>query len=603
MVKRAQINVETSAVKVVDHTVADELTHVAHQTQLKKSGGGKTGIGPVMLLVIDGWGYDPNPYGNPVAHANTPNYDKLWAENPHLLLQASGLYVGLPGDKTGTSEVGHQALGAGRWIEQPLLKVDNSIVKGSFQKNPMFLNAIKNAKKNGGALHIMGLTSDGGVHSDIKHLYALLEMVKDSDIEKVFLHTITDGRDRPKKSAVRNAEYSNPGFIEQVEAKIKELGLKDKVKIATVGGRNYYMDRYEQNWGYTEIAYRAMREGVSEVTAKTAVEAVQNAYGREEDDECMYPTVIVRGDGKPVGKVNDGDSLIFFNTRQDRAIQISQAFVLDDFQKFQRGRKPDLNFVQMVQYDPSIQSPVAFKTEEIPEGLLEVLDGRGVKTFSIAEGYKDEHAGFYFRSGLRQPYPTEDHVTIPSPNLDANEVWKQPELSSEAVTQKAVEMIESGEYGFGIINIACCDMVGHCGRMEAGIRAVEATDNALGQIATAVKKQNGILFVTADHGDIERIINVETNEPHNEHTTNPVPFMVITDKDRMEVGLVDSTKLDHSRSVKDVHSSILKDVDINKPALQDVAPTILKAMKLPIPDKMTGSTLVREIKLKQRNKN
>ena len=503
---------------------------------------------PVALIIMDGFGYNPDSYGNAIADAKKPNLDKLFAECPHTLIGASGLDVGLPDGQMGNSEVGHTNIGAGRVVYQMLVKISKSIKEGTIRKNPAIVGAVENCVKNGSALHLMGLLSDGGVHSHIEHLFGLMEMAKDMGVEKIYVHAFLDGRDVPPTSG---AEY-----MEKLVEETRRIGAG---KVATVMGRFYAMDR-DNAWDRVEKAYAAMVYGEG-VEGCCPVGAIKKSYEEGVTDEFMVPTVLDKE-----GTIKAGDSVIFFNFRPDRARQITRAFVDPDFTGCPRknGFFP-LHFVCMTQYDATMPNvEVAYKPQSLTNTLGEYISKKGLTQLRIAETEKYAHVTFFFNGGVEAPYPGEDRALIPSPKVATYDL--QPEMSACLVTDEVVKRIRSGKYDVIILNYANCDMVGHTGVFEAAVKAVEAVDTCLGRTLAAIGEMGGRAFVTADHGNADRMTD-EHGEPFTAHTTNPVPFIA--------VGFPEGTRLRQEGG-----------------RLADIAPTMLQALGLPQPPEMTGCSML-----------
>lgn len=500
---------------------------------------------PVMLIIMDGFGESDETEGNAIAFAKTPNIDRLKSSYPFITLGAAGLDVGLPPGQMGNSEVGHLNLGAGRVVYQDYTRINLAIENGSFMKNPVLVEAIDHAKKRGGALHLMGLLSDGGVHSHNTHLYALLKLAKARGLEQVRIHAILDGRDVPPRSAL--------GYFKELEAKIGSIGVGT---VATLAGRYYSMDR-DRRWDRIEMGYRAMTSGEG-FRAATPEEAVRAGYDRGEDDEFLKPTVV-----DPEGMVKDGDSLIFFNFRPDRARQISKAFTNPDFCEFDRD-EINVQFVCMTQYEESIDSPVAFQAEYLKDTLGEVVSKAGLRQLRIAETEKYAHVTFFFNGGREEPSLGEDRVLIPSPKVATYDL--QPEMSAFKVTNAVVEKIDEEVYDLIILNYANSDMVGHTGIFDAAVKAVEVVDECVGRVVSKVLARGGAVLLTADHGNAEQMEDSKTGQHHTAHTTNPVPFVLIMGGEKAR----------------------LRDDGI----LADVAPTVLDLLILAVPAAMTGTSLI-----------
>ena len=505
-----------------------------------------------MLMIIDGYGINNNEKGNAVIAADTPNLDKLNKTCPTTEIFTSGLKVGLPEGQMGNSEVGHTNIGAGRIVYQQLTKITKSIEDGDFFSIPEFVSAIENCKKNNSKLHIMGLVSDGGVHSHIRHLYGLLEMAKRKDFEDVYVHCFLDGRDTPPASAEE--------YIMQLETKMKQKGIG---KIASVSGRFYAMDR-DKRWDRIQKVYDAIVNGVGE-RSSTAIGAIEDSYQKEIFDEFVEPTLIASSD-KNIVTIGPKDSVIFFNFRPDRAREISRVLVDTSFNEFETRKDLDLYFVCMTEYDQALPNVnVAFKPERLVNTFGEYISNRGLTQLRIAETEKYAHVTFFFNGGEEKQYPGEDRILVPSPKVLTYDL--QPEMSEPEVTEKVVEAINSGKYDAIILNYANSDMVGHTGSLEAAAKALEAVDDGVGKVVEAIKKNGGVLLVTADHGNSEQMIDYVTGEPHTAHTTNPVPLILYG---------MENTKLKPGK-------------------LADLAPTMLDIMGLEKPEEMTGeSLLIRE---------
>ena len=504
---------------------------------------------PVMLIVLDGWGLGKNYEGNAIYLANTPNFDKLMKEYPNTKLKASGLAVGLPEGQMGNSEVGHLNIGSGRIVYQDLTKITKSIEDGDFFKKEEFLNAIENAKKNNSKLHIMGLVSDGGVHSHITHLYGLLQLCKKNGFEKVYIHAFLDGRDVPPTIGKKH--------LLELEEKIIEIGVG---KIATVSGRYYAMDR-DRRWDRTELAYRAMVQGIG-ILNSSPIDAVQKSYDEGIYDEFVIPTVITE-EGKPIATIDSGDSIIFFNFRPDRARQITRALVDKDFDGFIREKEVETYFVTMTEYDKTIKNVhIAFKTEMPTNTLGEYISNLGLTQLRIAETEKYAHVTFFFNGGREEPFDNEDRVLIPSPKVATYDL--KPEMSAIEVKDEVLNRLNMDKYDLIILNFANPDMVGHTGKVGAAIKAVETVDKCLGEIIDLLLKKGGKALVTADHGNAEKLIDERDNSPITSHTTSMVPLIAVG------VG----------------------DIKLREGILADIAPTILDIMGLEKPKEMTGESLI-----------
>ena len=501
-----------------------------------------------MLMILDGFGKNSNQEGNAIGNAAKPNIDKLMMTCPTAEVYASGEAVGLPDGQMGNSEVGHTNIGAGRIVYQELTRITKSIEDGDFFSIPEFVDAVENCKKNNTKLHIIGLVSDGGVHSHERHLYGLLELAKRRGLEDVFVHCFTDGRD--------TLPASGEGYIQKLEEKMKEKGIG---KIATIAGRFYAMDR-DKRWEREQKAYDAMVLGKGE-KATSAIQAIESSYQKEVFDEFVVPTVICNGD-KPVATIDDGDSVIFFNFRPDRARQITRALVDPDFKEFET-KKMKLNFVTMTEYDATIPNvKVAFKPEKLNNTFGEYISNKGLRQLRIAETEKYAHVTFFFNGGREEPYKGEDRILVASPKVETYDL--KPEMSAYEVTEKVVEAINNETYDSIILNFANSDMVGHTGNMEAAEKAIEAVDICIGKIIDALSKHNGTCLITADHGNAEQMIDYKTGEPFTSHTTNPVPLILYG----------------------------MENVSLKNGKLCDLAPTLLDIMNLEKPVEMTGESLL-----------
>ena len=503
-----------------------------------------------MLMILDGFGINEKTEGNAVKLANIPNLNEILKSNPNTIIHTSGLEVGLPEGQMGNSEVGHTNIGAGRIVYQDLAKITKAIEDGDFFSLPEFVKAIENCRKNNSKLHIMGLLSDGGVHSHNRHLYALLEMAKRRDFENVYVHCFLDGRDTPPASG--------EGYIAELEEKMKEKGIG---QIATLSGRFYSMDR-DKRWERVSKAYDALVNGVGE-KANSAISAIEESYQKEVFDEFVKPTVITNKNGEPVAKIEDGDSVIFFNFRPDRAREITRSIVDKNFDGFET-KKMDTYFVCMTPYDETMPNvEVAYKKEEIKNTFGEYISSKGLKQLRIAETEKYAHVTFFFNGGEEKQYEGEDRILVPSPKVETYDL--KPEMSAYEVTDKVVEAIKSEKYDSIILNYANPDMVGHTGNIEAAIKALEAIDECVSRVVKAINEVGGILLITADHGNSEQMIDYKTGEPHTAHTTNPVPLAI--------VGIPNNKKIKEGR-------------------LADLAPTMLDLMGLEKPNEMTGESLI-----------
>ena len=507
---------------------------------------------PTVLMILDGYGLNEKKEHNAVAEAKTPVMDKLMAECPFVKGYASGMAVGLPDGQMGNSEVGHLNMGAGRIVYQELTRITKEIQDGTFFENPSLLKAVENCKKNDSALHMFGLLSDGGVHSHITHLYGLLELAKRKGLSKVYVHCFLDGRDTPPASG---KEYA-----EQLEAEMKKIGVGE---IASVTGRYYAMDR-DNNYDRVKLAYDALTKGEG-LTAESGPAGIQASYDRDETDEFVKPTVVVK-DGKPVATIKDKDSVIFFNFRPDRAREITRAFCDDDFKGFDRGTRLDLVYVCFSDYDPTIPNKeVAFHKISITNTFGEWLAANNMKQARIAETEKYAHVTFFFNGGVETPNEGEDRILVNSPK-DVATYDLKPQMSAYEVCDRLVEAIKSQKYDVIIINFANPDMVGHTGVEAAAIKAVEAVDECVGKAVDAIREVNGQLFICADHGNAEQLVDYETGAPFTAHTTNPVPFILVN--------------ADPAYTLREGG------------CLADIVPTLIELMGMKQPEEMTGKSLL-----------
>ena len=505
---------------------------------------------PTVLMILDGYGLNEIEKANAVKEASTPVMDKLMAECPYVKGYASGLAVGLPDGQMGNSEVGHLNMGAGRIIYQELTRITKEIEDGTFFENEALLAAIENCKKNNSDLHLFGLLSNGGVHSHNTHMYGLLELAKKNGVENVYLHAFLDGRDTDPKSGL--------GFVEEAVAKMKEIGVGE---VATVMGRYYVMDR-DNRWDRVEKAYRAIAGGEG-VKASSAVEAVKQSYDKGENDEFVLPTVVEK-DGKPVATVKENDSVIFYNFRPDRAREITRTFCDDAFTGFERDRIKT-TFVTFTEYDVTIPNKiVAFHKTEINNTLGEYLSKNGKTQLRTAETEKYAHVTFFFNGGKEEPYEGEDRLLVNSPKVATYDL--QPEMSAFQVADGLVNAIKSDKYDVIIINFANPDMVGHTGVEAAAIKAIEAVDKCVGMAVDAIKEVDGQMFICADHGNAEQLVDYETGAPFTAHTINPVPFILVN--------------YDPAYTLREGG------------CLADIAPTLLEMMGMEQPQEMTGKSLL-----------
>lgn len=506
---------------------------------------------PTVLMILDGYGLNQNCDHNAVCEAKTPVMDQLMSQCPYVQGQASGLAVGLPDGQMGNSEVGHLNMGAGRTVYQELTRITKAIEDGDFFTNPELMAAVKNAKEKNSALHMFGLLSDGGVHSHITHLYGLLELAKREGLEKVYVHCFLDGRDTPPSSG--------KGYIEALQAKMAELGVGE---IGVVSGRYYAMDR-DNRWDRVEMAYRALTLGEG-VKGTDAAAAVQASYDDGKTDEFVLPTVIEKN-GQPAARIQDGDSVIFFNFRPDRAREITRAFCDPEFSGFARQERLDLTYVCFTDYDETIPNKlVAFKKEEIKNTFGQFLASHNMTQARIAETEKYAHVTFFFNGGIEEPNKGEDRILVNSPKVATYDL--QPEMSAPQVCDKLVEAIGSGKYDVIIINFANPDMVGHTGVERAAIRAIETVDACVGRAVEALKKADGQMFICADHGNAEQLVDYETGEPFTAHTTNPVPFILVN--------------ADPAYTLREGGK------------LADIVPTLIELMGMEQPKEMTGKSLL-----------
>ncbi len=501
----------------------------------------------VLLCILDGWGISSEREYNAIAKANTPNYDSFVKNMSYAQIHAEGSNVGLPKGQMGNSEVGHLNIGAGRIVYQELSRINKSIEDGDFFKNEEFLAAINHVKENKSALHLFGLVSDGGVHSVYPHLQALIKIAADNGLCDVYVHAFLDGRDTPPKSAIQ--------YLEEIEKTLAQYHLP---KIASVMGRFWAMDR-DKRWDRVERAYNCLVLGEGNA-ANSAIEAVENSYKQGITDEFVDPAVISKR------RIEDNDSVIFFNYRPDRAREITNALTTADFTGFERKKVlKNLFYVCMTQYDEKLPLSVAFKPEAMKNILGGVLDKNNVLQFRTAETDEFAHVTFFFNRGLEVPYPTETRVLVPSPKVKTYDL--QPEMSAGDVCENVLKALDDPKYGFILVNFANPDMVGHTGIMDAAIKAVETVDNCIGKIAAKVLEMGVVMILTADHGNAEDMVDKNTHQPHTAHTTNPVPFIII-----------DSKKYDLKESG----------------ALSDIAPTVLEILGIEKPQEMTGESMIKK---------
>jgi len=504
---------------------------------------------PVMLMILDGFGINEKTDANAVKQANTPNIDKLMKKYQTTEIYTSGLKVGLPEGQMGNSEVGHTNIGAGRIVYQELTKITKSIEDGDFFAIPEFIEAIENCKKYNSKLHILGLLSDGGVHSHNRHLYGLLEMAKRRDFANVYVHCFLDGRDTPPASA--------EGYLQELEEKMQE---KQVGRIASISGRFYAMDR-DKRWERVQKCYNALVYGKGNKSA-SAITAIEDSYQKEVFDEFVEPTVICNGE-TPIATIKEHDSVIFFNFRPDRAREITRAIVDTDFDGFET-EKMETYFVCFTNYDETMPNvKIAFKKEPLVNTFGEILSKNGLTQLRIAETEKYAHVTFFFNGGEEKQYPGEDRILVPSPKVATYDL--QPEMSAYEVTDKVVEAINSNKYNAIILNYANPDMVGHTGSLQAAIKAVETVDECVGKVVEAILAHDGTMLITADHGNCEQMVDYKTGEPHTAHTTSPVPLILVSKDETLKI-----------KSGK----------------LADLAPTLLEILGIKQPAEMTGESIL-----------
>jgi len=522
---------------------------------------------PVVLTILDGWGVAPSSAGNAISEGSTPNFNKYISNYPAMTIHASGNEVGLMFGEMGNSEVGHLNIGAGRVYYQTCPRINKEIASGEFFDNEALLKAIENVRNNNTNLHLLGLVSSGNVHSSNEHLYALLELCKKHKISnRVFIHAILDGRD-----CVFN---SGKDFILELQNKMKELRVG---KIASLSGRYYALDR-DNRWERVVKAYKAIAEGVAERTAEDPMKVIYESYEQKNYDEEFIPTVITNKN-EPVATVKDNDSVIFFNFRPDRARELTKAFILPSFDKFERNQPAkNLVFTTLTEYEKQLPVLVAYLPVVVHNSLAEVISKAGLKQFHTAETEKYAHITFFLNGTIEDPFDGEDRKIIPSPHVSSYD--QKPEMSAMAVLKEVNKAIDSEKYDFIIVNFANPDMVGHTGSLEAGIKACEIVDKCLGSVVENVLAHDGIVLVTADHGNAEVMKNLQTNEIDKEHTNNPVPFVIIG-KDYMGTAGI-------SGDAPEGDLSLMNPVGV----LADVAPTILKLMGVDQPEEMTGQALI-----------
>jgi 2,3-bisphosphoglycerate-independent phosphoglycerate mutase len=509
---------------------------------------------PIVLTVLDGWGYRAETQGNAIALARKPNYDRLLAEYPNTLIHTSGPSVGLPDGQMGNSEVGHLNIGAGRIVPMDITRIDKAIASGALFKNELLLEAMKRGREQ--QLHLLGLVSDGGVHSHIEHLFALLRMAQQNKVERVFVHCFLDGRDTPPHSGI--------DYLRQLQQKLREFGTG---RIAALTGRYYAMDR-DNRWERVERAYRAVVHGQSEKRAPDPIEAIRKSYEQGVTDEFVEPIVITAGIGDaapPVARMRDEDAAIFFNFRADRARQLTRAIAEPGFDKFIDPARPkNLFFLAMTQYDKSFSwLKYLFESEKLEHILAQVFADTGLRNLRIAETEKYAHVTYFFNGGVEKPFAGEERILVPSPKVATYDL--KPEMSAGGITDNVIAAIEKDSFDAVIMNFANADMVGHSGKLEATTRAVETVDACLGRIFQALRPRGGAWIITADHGNAETMIDPVTGGAHTYHTTNPVPFILLQEDGRVQLR--------------------------SGGALRDIAPTLLGVLGLPQPAEMTGRDL------------
>lgn len=506
---------------------------------------------PIVLIILDGWGYRETDQYNAINAAQIPNWNQLWQQCPHTLIEGSGLAVGLPDDQMGNSEVGHLTMGAGRTVYQELTRIDKAIADGEFFHNPVFINAMKIACENNKAVHILGLLSPGGVHSHEKHIQAIAQLAAQQKVNKLYMHAFLDGRDTPPQSVAPS-----------IKALEEEFKRNHCGQFASIIGRYYAMDR-DKRWERTQKAYDMLTEGKAEFHAATALQALEQAYARGETDEFVKATTICGADQTPI-KIEDGDVVIFMNFRADRARQLTRAFTDTDFTGFQRNVVPKLaEFVSLTQYAVDIKTTIAYLPQSLKNVLGEYIAEKGLKQLRIAETEKYAHVTFFFNGGVEEPSEGEDRILIPSVKVATYDL--KPEMSAPEITERLVEAIQGQKYDLIVCNYANPDMVGHTGDFNATVKAIETIDHCLGQIISALRDVGGEVIITADHGNAECMYDDNTKQPHTAHTSDPVPFVYM------------------GRPASITHKA---------GTLADIAPTLLYLMGLAKPDEMTGQNLL-----------
>jgi 2,3-bisphosphoglycerate-independent phosphoglycerate mutase len=509
---------------------------------------------PIVLTILDGWGYRAETKGNAIALARKPNYDRLLQDFPNTLIHTSGPYVGLPEGQMGNSEVGHLNMGAGRIVHMDITRIDEMIASGEFFRQPLLLEAMARGRARN--LHLLGLLSDGGVHSHIQHVFALLRMAREQHVERVFIHCFTDGRDTPP--------YSGIEYLQQLQRKMRETG---RGRIASVTGRYYAMDR-DNRWERVERAYRAVVHGDSPTKSADPVEALRRSYERGVTDEFVEPVVIAADaspSAPPVGPIREDDAVIFFNFRADRARQMTRAIAEPGFAQFADPQRPkNLCYVAITQYEktwPCLRYVLA--PEQVAHILAQVFAEQNLKNLRVAETEKYAHVTYFFNGGIEKPFGGEERILVPSPKVPTYDL--KPEMSAAGIADNVVKAIEKGDFDAIVMNFANADMVGHSGKLEAAIKAVETVDECLGRMRQALQPRGGAWIITADHGNAEMMIDPVTGGPHTYHTTNPVPFILATEDGRAPLA--------------------------SNGSLRDIAPTLLGLLGLPTPPEMTGRDL------------
>lgn len=503
-----------------------------------------------VLIILDGWGYSENPESNAIHHAKTPVLDNLMANYPNMLIDTSGMAVGLPDGQMGNSEVGHVNLGAGRIVYQDFTRITKAIQDGEFASNPAFVKTLETLASSGKALHLCGLMSPGGVHSHEDHIFAMIKLAHEKGVKAVYLHAFLDGRDTPPRSAHQS--------LEQAESLFGELGCG---RVATISGRYFAMDR-DQRWDRVQAAYDLIVSGQAEYTAETAISGLENAYERDENDEFVKPTIIAKAEQSPV-TVEDGDGIIFMNFRADRARQFTRVFTDENFTGFERSKVPALaDFVMLTEYAADIKTTCAFPPENLENVLGQWLEKHGKTQLRISETEKYAHVTFFFSGGREDTFDGEERILVPSPQVATYDL--QPEMNSTLLTDKLVSAIESGDYDFIVCNYPNGDMVGHTGKFDAAVEACEAVDACIGRVIAALDKTDGECLITADHGNAELMTNPETGQAHTAHTCEPVPLIY------------------YGRDA----------VTAENGALRDIAPTVLDLMNMEQPKEMTGASLM-----------